>query len=575
MASKKVSKSSLEEISIRSLGVIESSNIQFKPGLTVLTGETGAGKTMVLTALGLVLGSKSDSDLVRAGQERAVVTGRFSVPLQIQDEILASGGEVEDDCVVITRTLSSQGKSRVLVGSAVSSAATVSSFAQSLVEIHAQSSSSKLMKPAVSRELLDRYGGIDLTQYQEIFTQYQEISLRIQELKNQLLQRDKEIDLLTEFAQEFSKLSPVSGELVKIENEIAKLGSVEQLNQVVSSTLNLLEDEDLSALNLLQQMRKSLDSVAGKDRDLDQITERFTESLLNLQDIGSDLTSYLSSLEADPSRFAQLQDRKSALSSLLKRYGKGSDKDLAFEELIADGSGAKQKLADLSGGSDRISELEKQKLDIFSKMKISAIQLADDRKIAAEKLSKLVTSEIRNLSMPNSQFVISQSTLDSDKSGSYTAYGLDEIAILFAAHTGATPLPLSKVASGGELSRVMLALEVVIAEAEPIGTYIFDEVDAGVGGKAAVEIGRRLAKLSKSAQVIVITHLPQVAVWADNHLVVKKSESGSVTQSDVKEMSADERKVEIARMLSGQEDSQTAQEHASELLTIVRQSMIS
>ena len=575
MASKKVSKSSLEEISIRSLGVIESSNIQFKPGLTVLTGETGAGKTMVLTALGLVLGSKSDSDLVRAGQERAVVTGRFSVPLQIQDEILASGGEVEDDCVVITRTLSSQGKSRVLVGSAVSSAATVSSFAQSLVEIHAQSSSSKLMKPAVSRELLDRYGGIDLTQYQEIFTQYQEISLRIQELKNQLLQRDKEIDLLTEFAQEFSKLSPVSGELVKIENEIAKLGSVEQLNQVVSSALNLLEDEDLSALNLLQQMRKSLDSVAGKDRDLDQITERFTESLLNLQDIGSDLTSYLSSLEADPSRFAQLQDRKSALSSLLKRYGKGSDKDLAFEELIADGLGAKQKLADLSGGSDRITELEKQKLDIFSKMKISAVKLANDRKINAEKLSKLVTSEIRNLSMPNSQFVISQSTLDSEKPGSYTAYGLDEIAILFAAHTGATPLPLSKVASGGELSRVMLALEVVIAEAEPIGTYIFDEVDAGVGGKAAVEIGRRLAKLSKSAQVIVITHLPQVAVWADNHLVVKKSESGSVTQSDVKEMSADERKVEIARMLSGQEDSQTAQEHASELLTIVRQSMIS
>ena len=575
MASKKVSKSSLEEISIRSLGVIESSNIQFKPGLTVLTGETGAGKTMVLTALGLVLGSKSDSDLVRAGQERAVVTGRFSVPLKIQDEILASGGEVEDDCVVITRTLSSQGKSRVLVGSAVSSAATVSSFALSLVEIHAQSSSSKLMKPAVSRELLDRYGGIDLTQYQEIFTQYQEISLRIEELKNQLLQRDKEIDLLTEFAQEFSKLSPVSGELVKIENEIAKLGSVEQLNQVVSSALNLLEDEDLSALNLLQQMRKSLDSVAGKDRDLDQITERFTESLLNLQDIGSDLTSYLSSLEADPSRFAQLQDRKSALSSLLKRYGKGSDKDLAFEELIADGLGAKQKLADLSGGSDRITELEKQKLDIFSKMKISAVKLANDRKINAEKLSKLVTSEIRNLSMPNSQFVISQSTLDSDKPGSYTAYGLDEIAILFAAHTGATPLPLSKVASGGELSRVMLALEVVIAEAEPIGTYIFDEVDAGVGGKAAVEIGRRLAKLSKSAQVIVITHLPQVAVWADNHLVVKKSESGSVTQSDVKEMSADERKVEIARMLSGQEDSQTAQEHASELLTIVRQSMIS
>ncbi len=572
MGSKQVSKSSLEEISIRGLGVIESSNIEFKPGLTVLTGETGAGKTMVLTALGLVLGSKSDSDLVRAGQERAVISGRFAVPKDIAALIIEGGGEIDDGSVVITRTVSTEGKSRVLVGGAVSSTAAVNQFAQSLVEIHAQSSSSKLNKPAVSRELLDRFAGIELSQYQNIFDQYKQMIDRIADLQSQLSQRDKEMALLSEFAAEFAKLAPKSGELSQIENEIAKLGSVEQLNQAVTATLNLLTDDEISAINLLQQMRKTLDQVAGKDSELDQISERFTETLLNLSDVGSDLTSYLSNLEADPNRFASLQERKASLNSLLKRYGKGSERDAAFEQLIIDGQNAKAKMADLSGGDERVRELEKEAEKLFDQLKTGALAISKDRKASGEKLAKLVTDEIKNLAMPNAKFVIEQKVADSSNPKNYTATGLDEIAILFAAHVGASPLSLSKVASGGELSRVMLALEVVIAEAEPIGTYIFDEVDAGVGGKAAVEVGRRLAKLAKSAQVIVITHLPQVAVWADNHLVVKKNESGLVTQSDVIEMSGDARKVEIARMLSGQEDSKTAQEHATELLAIVRNS---
>ena len=572
MGSKQVSKSSLEEISIRGLGVIESSNIEFKPGLTVLTGETGAGKTMVLTALGLVLGSKSDSDLVRAGQERAVISGKFAVPKDIAALIIEGGGEIDDGSVVITRTVSTEGKSRVLVGGAVSSTAAVNQFAQSLVEIHAQSSSSKLNKPAVSRELLDRFAGIELSQYQNIFDQYKQMIDRIADLQSQLSQRDKEMALLSEFAAEFAKLAPKSGELSQIENEIAKLGSVEQLNQAVTATLNLLADDEISAINLLQQMRKTLDQVAGKDSELDQITERFTETLLNLSDVGSDLTSYLSNLEADPNRFASLQERKASLNSLLKRYGKGSERDAAFEQLIIDGQNAKAKMADLSGGDERVRELEKEAEKLFDQLKTGALAISKDRKVSADKLAKLVTAEINNLAMPNAKFVIEQKVADSGNPKNYTATGLDEIAILFAAHVGASPLSLSKVASGGELSRVMLALEVVIAEAEPIGTYIFDEVDAGVGGKAAVEVGRRLAKLAKSAQVIVITHLPQVAVWADNHLVVKKNESGLVTQSDVIEMSGDARKVEIARMLSGQEDSKTAQEHATELLAIVRNS---
>ena len=570
MVNKKVSKSSLEEISIKSLGVIESSNIEFKPGLTVLTGETGAGKTMVLTALGLVLGSKSDSDLVRAGQERAIVTGKFSVPKELAMQIIDAGGEIEEESVVISRTVSTAGKSRVLVGGVVSSAAAVSSFASSLVEIHAQSSSSKLTKPGVARELLDRFAGLDLTSYQDTFDQYQQMLRRINELKDQLSQADRQIAELSELADDFARLNPKSGELVEIENEIAKLGSVEVLNQAVSVALNLFENEDLSAVNMLQQIRKSLDQVNGKDKQLDAITERYTESLLNLQDISSDLSSYLLQLEADPNRFEKLQDRKASLNSLLKRYGKGSDKEAAFEQLLVDGKSAKERIADLSGGDQRVAELQKEADSLFKQLQEQGLALSQSRKMNGEKLASQVTEEVRGLSMPNASFVIEQTVDDVKSSKSFTSHGIDEISILFSAHSDGTPLALNKVASGGELSRVMLALEVVIAEAEPIGTYIFDEVDAGVGGKAAIEVGRRLSKLSKSAQVIVITHLAQVAAWADNHLVVKKSENGLVTQSDVMEVSATERKIEIARMLSGQEDSQTAQEHASELLAIVR-----
>ena len=570
MGSKKVGKSSLEEISIRSLGVIESSNIEFKPGLTVLTGETGAGKTMVLTALGLVLGSKSDSDLVRAGQERAIVTGKFAVPKDLATQIIDAGGEIEEESVVISRTVSTAGKSRVLVGGVVSSAAAVSSFASSLVEIHAQSSSSKLTKPGVARELLDRFAGVDLTAYQQTFDQYHQMLRRINDLKEQLSQADRQIAELSELADEFAKLNPKSGELVEIEDEIAKLGSVEVLNQAVSAALNLFENEDLSAVNMLQQIRKSLDQVNGKDKQLDAITERYTESLLNLQDISSDLSSYLSQLEADPNRFEKLQDRKASLNSLLKRYGKGSDKEAAFEQLLIDGKSAKERIADLSGGDQRVAELQKEADSLFKQLQDQGLALSKLRKVNGEKLSSQVTDEVRSLSMPNASFVIEQTIGDVKNSKSFTSNGIDEISILFSAHSGGTALALNKVASGGELSRVMLALEVVIAEAEPIGTYIFDEVDAGVGGKAAVEVGRRLSKLSKSAQVIVITHLAQVAAWADNHLVVKKSENGLVTQSDVIEVSANERKIEIARMLSGQEDSQTAQEHAGELLAIVK-----
>ena len=565
----------LEEISIRSLGVIDSSNIEFKDGLTVLTGETGAGKTMVLTALGLVLGEKSDSDLVRVGAERATVTGKFRVSKEIADLIAENGGALEDNSAVITRTVSAQGKSRVLIGGSLTSTNFVSQLSERLVEVHQQSSTLRLTKPNTVRELVDSFGKISTQSYLDIFNEYKDLQSRIKDLRNQLARKDQEVAELQEFSKAYSAVKPKIGELESIENNLSKLSAVEDINQALTSALNNLENEDLSALNLLQQSRKVLDQVKGKDAELDQLIDNFSEKLLDLQDLTSDLTSYLASLEADPKQFAFLQERKSAINSLLKRYGKGSDKDLAFSQLIDDGENAGQRLKDLSGGEERISEMESEANALFKSMVTQAKELTESRLKSANKLSELVTAEIRALSMPNASLQIKVISKDPALDSSFQSYGLDDLEILFCSHQGGKPLPLNKVASGGELSRVMLALEVVIADTQEIGTYIFDEVDAGVGGKAAIEIGRRLSHLSKKAQVIVITHLPQVAVWADQHLVVKKNEGGSVTQSDVLEVLENERKVEIARMLSGQESSETAQQHAAELLQVVRESVIS
>ena len=573
MAKKSVTK--LEEISIRSLGVIESSNIEFNDGLTVLTGETGAGKTMVLTALGLVLGSKSDSDLVRIGAERATVTGRFAVNQNIASSITENGGQIEDGCAVITRTVSAQGKSRVLIGGALTSASFVAELSDQLVEIHQQSSALRLTKPNVVRELVDSFGGVSLSDYLAVFEEFTTLQKRLSDLKSQLARRDVEIAELTEFVKAFSAVNPKPNEIELIENEISKLGSVEDINQHLSTALNSLENDEVSAINHLQQARKELDRVKDKDAALDLILDRYVELVLGFQDVTSDLTSYLAGLEADPKRFEFLQNRKSEINNLIKKFGKGSDRSVAYEQLIEDGNNASLRIEDLSGGDVRVKEIEQELIKVFNQLKKEGQKVSQLRAKAAVSMSQSVTQEIKALSMPNGEISIKCKENDPDQVSSYTASGINDLDILFCSHQGGKELPLNKVASGGELSRVMLAMEVVIAQTQSIGTYIFDEVDAGVGGKAAIEIGRRLSKLSKNAQVIVITHLAQVAVWADHHLVVKKSEGGSVTQSDVISIDEAGRKVEIARMLSGQEDSQTAQQHASELLHIVRESVIS
>ena len=571
---KGLQKSALRELTIRSLGVIDSAEVDFKDGLTVITGETGAGKTMVLTALNLILGSKSDVDFVRSGDDRLVVSGKFNIGDTLRKIVEEAGGFVEDGDVIINRSVTNQGKSKISLGGAVTTTSQVSELAQELVEIHAQSSSARLSKPAVQLNLLDSYGDYQdsAAKYSDKFIEFNLIRKRVADLTSQLKVRDFEIAKLTGFVDDFAKIAPKKGELDQIENEITKLGAVEELNAGLIQALGIISGEDESPTAALGLTKKILENLKGKDSELDSLIEKYSELIYELAENTSDLERYLAGLGADPARFDYLQNRKSELNGLLKKYGEGSDRESAYENLLIAGDEASSRLEDLQGGDSKLAELRDESLACFGKLQELGLNLSASRFSVAKKLSTAITSEMVLLAMPNAKISVQVTTSDGSKPENFSATGLDEVLFLFTSHTDGKLLPLSKAASGGELSRVMLSIEVVLAKNSPVGTYIFDEVDAGVGGKAAIEVGKRLALLAQNSQVIVVTHLAQVASWADNHFVVSKNESGSVTQSNILEVSGADRRKEIARLLSGQEDSKTAQEHAGELLDMVAMS---
>ena len=566
-------RSLLQELSIKNLGVIDSAEVSFGNGLTVITGETGAGKTMVLTALNLILGAKSDSDLIRHGEERLQVAGIFDLTDEISKRIDDLGGVVEDEQVIINRSLTSQGRSKITIGGAPSTTAQVIELGESLIEIHAQSSSQRLAKSSVQRELLDAFGSCEaeLVSYSKLFAEQQNLRMKIKELESQLSARDSEIVKLSEFLVEFKKYEPKIGELSDIDSEIGKLGSVEELNTALISGLGLIAAEDSSLLSSLANSRKTLDQIKGRDINLDPLIDRFGDAIYELNESFADLERYLSSLEADPARYDFLQNRKSDLNTLIKKYGQSSDRMTAFSELLERAALTQDRIADLQGGEDRILQLRNLADENFMKLQEAGRMLTKKRSQGAMKLASGINIELTQLAMANAKVVVQVESSSSREFRNFSSTGLDEISFLFTSHEGGKLLPINKVASGGELSRVMLGVEVVLAQSSPVGTYVFDEVDAGVGGKAAVEVGRRLARLAKNSQVIVVTHLAQVACWADSHVVVAKSENGSVTQSDLSEVTGEARLKEIARLLSGQENSQTAREHARELLELVAQ----
>lgn len=560
----------LNEISISGIGVIEKSNLEFGPGLTVITGETGAGKTMVLTALNLVLGGKADSALVRHGQERAIANATFQIPNDFASRFDEKGIISEKGELILTRTVTKDGKSKAVASGSAVSASALQEISEELVMVHGQAASQTLTKSSKHLELLDLYASTNLANFQSLFSETAELAKRIKTMKSASRERDRELQELKEFAAAYKKIKPQAGELQEVNDEINRLNSIEGLTSTAGTAGAIIEDDEAGVLTQLGSARKALEKAVALDSSLGEISDKLNEAFFEMQDIAANLASYLSDLAADPARLEYLQNRKSELNSFIKKYSKSTsgDSNEALHELIEQAANIDNQISDLEGGDQRISELEKELELLQSKTVAEAKLISKSRSAAAAKLSKAASDEIHALSMPNTNLVVEVKA--GEKFSELSSLGFDEVNFYLQTHKDGPLVSIAKGASGGELSRVALAIEVVIAMNEEIGTYIFDEVDAGVGGKAAIEVGRRLKELSKFAQVIVVTHLPQVAAWGDTHFVVSKDETGSVSLSQVRKVSSDERIEEIARMLAGHETSESARKHAEELIALSR-----
>lgn len=567
-------RSVLEEITIRSIGVIEAATLEFSPGLTVLTGETGAGKTMILTALNLILGGKSDSSLVRKDSERLVASARFSIPRKHIADFENCGVLIEENELIITRMVTNEGKSRATSNGISVTTGTLSAISELLIEVHAQAANVSIGKSSKQRELLDRYAGSEFESamdlYAKVLLEYHTLKNRISTFRKSIDQKEQELANLREFVRILTKLKLKRGEYLEIIGQIQRLSNVEEFRIAGTTALSSLDDEESGALTLIASSRRALDSARTKDSALEDVYSTLSESFFLIEDSRSALTAYLSSLEADPLTLDQLNARKSEINTLIKRYGGSAALDYEADELVARFDSSADAISDLEAGDGRLVEMEAELVKVKKTLVDRAKSITDIRVKTATTLSNAVTHEIQSLSMPHTSFSIKVESANylSLKESDFTSTGCDDIAMFISTHKDAPLVALSKGASGGEMSRVMLALEVVIATTHPVGTYIFDEVDAGVGGRAAIEVGRRLHALSQHAQVIVVTHLPQVAAWANSHFVVTKDVNGSVSQSDVRKVEGDDRIEEIARMLAGIESSTSAREHAAELLLL-------
>jgi len=511
---------------------------------------------------------------VRKGSERLVASGSFSVPNSLKDSFEENGLQVEDGQLILTRTVNADGKSKATSNAISVPSSALAAASENLVEVHAQAANLNMTKASKQRDLLDRFGGKELhdalVSYQGELANYHELKSRIFAMKKSIDSKDAQLVELREFAAVMGKLKLERGELQEITSEIARLSSVEDLRMAAQNASSVIEEEESGSLTTLGIIRKSLDSVRAKDPQIEELYQKVSEAFFLVDDAKGVLASYIANLEADPARLDYLNSRKAEINALIKKYGGSKSADDELVSLIERFESSKNAIADLEGGDERLRELETELVGIKKRLVIAAKSLTSIRSESAAKLSKEVTKEIQQLSMPYTSFhcQVQSADYNSLKESDFTALGCDEIAMLIQGHKDGPLVPLAKGASGGEMSRVMLALEVVLAATHPVGTYVFDEVDAGVGGKAAIEVGRRLHALSQHAQVIVVTHLPQVAAWADSHFVVTKNSDGSVTESNVRKVVKEDRVEEIARMLAGMESSTSAREHATELLEL-------
>ncbi|MPZ60457.1 MAG: DNA repair protein RecN [Propionibacteriales bacterium] len=572
----------LEELRLTGLGVIDEAVLEFGPGFTAVTGETGAGKTMVVTALGLLLGARADSQLVRSGATKARIEGRvgFAGSAELKSLLADLDADVDESSLILTRVLSAEGRSRALVGGASVPVSRLSAVADSLVAVHGQSDQHRLLRPGRQREALDGYAGAGvrepLTEYRELYSRLRAAEAELAEVTASMRERAREADMLRIGLAEVEEVAPQPGEDRELLAEEGRLAHADALRTSAQEAgLALTGDEQLmgsDALARLEDARKALDSVRDHDPDAARLADRVAEVTYLVADLGSDVASYASAIDSDPARLAWVQERRAALGGLRRKYGDTIDDVLQW---AADGA---ERLLDLDGTDQRIEELEARVAELRDRLAVVAAELTAARTAAAERLAEEATGELGDLAMPHARLEV-RVTQRPDETGlrvgdamlAFGPNGVDQVAILLAANSESEPLPLDRGASGGEMSRVMLALEVTLAGRNPVPTLVFDEVDAGVAGRAAVEIGRRLARLARDSQVLVVTHLPQVAAFADRHFAVVKSDDGTVSTSGLHPLDRPGRIAELSRMLAGLDDSETAHAHAEELLALAEQ----
>ena len=561
----------IEQIHIRDLGVIREAQLDLGPGLTVLTGETGAGKTMVLNALGLLLGSRSDASAVRKGQEQAFVEGRWLLPKEALDRITAAGIEIEDGELLVSRSISSEGRSKATVSGRSVPVGVLTEIGEHLVVVHGQSDQIRLKSAAAQREALDQFAGAPLAalidKYAETYTAWKMAANRLQVLTTESSSRAREADEIRAAVEELTKLDPKSGEDVELSELAERLTHLEELRIAAAAAHEELSsdsfDDSSDALTSIGKARRALEQVSNHDPELEKLAEQLKEIGFSLNETAASISSYIAGLDNDgASELEKIQSRRAELSSAMRKYGPTLDEVIAYLET------AGSRLLDLDSSDEAIASLTIEEQQLSKQAHDLAEQISSIRTKAAAELSAAVTSELSALAMTGASLDASVTRL-----GELTAHGYDQVALLLSAYPGAEPRPIGKGASGGELSRIMLAIEVVLAKSELAPTFIFDEVDAGVGGAAASEVGKRLAMLARNAQVIVVTHLPQVAAFASRHLRVLKSSTAEFTATDVVRLEGEQVVEELARMLSGLSESESGRSHAKELLDLAQSAL--
>jgi len=552
----------IEQLRIKNLGVIRDATLDFSPGLTVLTGETGAGKTMVFRSLHLLFGGKADSALISTGSSQALVEADVVVEPELLEWFASFGAQVDESVAIVSRQVNDTGRCRSFLGGASVPAAVVAECGEQLVPVHGQSDQLRLTKPEQQRLLLDRFAGSDvssvLTEYRTLWDAHRELGQRIEALTSDSTDRVAQLEKLTQILSQVDVLNPQPGEDHSLHDEARRGSNTEALFGAAMLAVGQLSGDDSSGASISQALataRKALEHEQAVDASLEQFVVRLREVEILVAELSSDLNSYASNIDASPERLAQIETRRAALKQLARGF-------VDVDDVLAWVAVNRPLLAELQGGDEALERLRHEQDAAWQKIVMVAAQLTHARTEAAARFSQAVSEELTGLAMPGAGVDFQLRPVAPGPNGA------DAVELGLVSRPGAPRVPIHKGASGGELSRIMLAVEVVLAQADPIGTFVFDEVDAGVGGQAAVEVGKRLARLARTSQVIVVTHLPQVAAFADRHLVVARAEGDEFHSSQVVAVSEQDRVVELSRMLAGLEDSQAGEQLARDLLEV-------